>query len=158
VSRRLLDKQARKARSKIAGAIASLRRKAAQSGSTEYCLVAGWSFALDIGLVGYRGVGALGLEEQNQILRELKVAHTGGDCDRQCGETHVHCHFSARLYPLLRSSGDADWHNLGLATSAVGMPEEAFQAGMEQVKDDTIINSRALHYFWTEPREGSGGR
>lgn len=147
ISRRLLAKQAQKHREKIPEAIAKLRSDADHSGKMARTIVAGWSFVFDIGMQddAIRKSPA----SAAQIMGEL-YKMSMDECDGTCGTGHTHCHLSARLHPLGRSSSEEDWYNLGYATHLIGMSEAAAEAAVSQVKDEEHIRSRAIHYLWTE--------
>lgn len=107
--------------------------------------VAGWSFILSVDLSIQEMGGDSFLQQLKNMIPGLK-----DDSQHYPSAEHEHWHFSVRLQPIGRSSVLDDWENLGGAAGAVGVPDETFEAGEQQVKFNP---GGALHYIWKEPRQ-----
>ena len=149
--RRRIEKQAKKGGEHIRSRMKQLRVEAGRRrGQAVRDVVAGWSFVLSVDLLYSKLTCGRDVSElvenlcDPQLLAELENHAPCTD--------HEHWHFSARLYPIGRSSIEADWNNLGRALGALTVPRETVEAAGGQVEDDAWINSHALHYPWTEPR------
>lgn len=151
--RRIWAATAKRERGKIALALCQLRQNA-KAVPDARVIVAGWSFMLTIGKDD--AVWA----EDPAMMRQALQATLGPTsqrsvdadrCDGRCGQGHQHYHFSARPYPVPRGTVGDDWENLGIATKAVGMPKRVFDAAEDQIADELVVHTRAIHYFWHEP-------
>jgi len=145
--RRFFQKQIRKQRSAIGKTMAKLRARAEKNrGATVRELTAGWSFVLSVGALLPQGEPDTFFETVGQILGVGDKPPPEQNCD------HDHWHFSAKLHPWGRDSTTEDWHTLGKAQVAVGVPEEVCLAGEWQIRADSELT---LHFPWTEPKAHS---
>ncbi len=139
-------------------AMKGLRAEAVRKyGETVRKVVAGWSFVLSIDHLRdqMRTNQKADPETFAKTLASFGMDASLWDACKESDscEDHFHFHFSARVYPLDRSSAPADWENLGLATAVMNVSEAAHDLALETIRDEVAIRTRAIHYAWTEPRE-----